>query len=209
MVGSYSCLSEGAAPVRFKAFFSALVACLALAGCGNSDSGANSGSGGSTSSGGTTGSGGSASGGTTGGAGGRGSGGAGGAAGRGGTGGTAGATGTGGSLVDGGATVDCTATLPSGGTTYMGNNVNGMADGLSYGICSNSTTGGSITVLPNAHAFRSEEHTSMDFLAHVGLDFFNAAKAYSAYGTIQAEFSEVKSGNPGSFSSIGIYGWMH
>ena len=193
--------------MRFKAFFSALVACLALAGCGNSDSGANSGSGGSTGSGGTTGSGGSASGGTTGGSGGRGGGG--GAAGRGGTGGTAGATGTGGSLVDGGATVDCTATLPSGGTTYMGNNVNGMSDGLNYGIWSNSTNGGSITVFPNAHAFSASWNNSMDFLAHVGLDWYNASKPYTAYGTIQAEFSEVKSGTPGSFSSIGIYGWMH
>jgi hypothetical protein len=198
--------------VQSKAFFSALVACLALAGCGNSNSGANSGSGGSTgsggttgsggsaSSGGTTGSGGSASGGTAGGSGGSGSGGARGAA---------GATGTGGSLEDGGATVDCTATLPSGGNTYMGNNINGMADGLNYGIWSNSTNGGSITVFPSAHAFSASWNNSMDFLAHVGLDFFNAAKAYTAYGTIQAEFSEVKSGNPGSFSSIGIYGWMH
>jgi hypothetical protein len=209
----------------------ALVAFSALAGCGNSNSGANSGSGGSTGSGGTTGSGGStgsggttggaggsASGGTTGGAGGRSTGGAGGGggaaaaggvAGRGGTGGTAGATGNGGSLVDGGVTVDCTATLPSGGTTYMGNNVNGMADGLNYGIWSNSTNGGSITVFSNAHAFSASWNNSMDFLAHVGLDFFNASKPYTAYGTIQAEFSEIKSGNPGSFSSIGIYGWMH
>ena len=206
--------------MRSKDFLSALVACLALAGCGNSNSGATSGaagstgSGGSISSGGSTGSGGSAAGGTTTGTGGRGTGdvggrGSGGAAGHGGTAGTAGATGTGGSLVDGGVTVDCTATLPTGGTTYMGNNVNGMADGLNYGIWSNSTNGGSITVFPNAHAFSASWNNSMDFLAHVGLDFFNASKAYTAYGTIQAEFSEIKSGTPGSFSSIGIYGWMH
>jgi len=203
--------------VRSKHLLSALVACLSLAGCGSSNSGANGGSGGSatggsggsTSSGGTTGSGGSASGGTTGGSGGRGSGGAGGGAGRAGTGGTSGATGTGGSPVDGSVTVDCTATLPSGGTTYMGNNVNGMSDGLNYGIWSNSTNGGSITVFPNAHAFSASWNNSMDFLAHVGLDWYNASKPYTAYGTIQAEFSEVKSGTPGSFSSIGIYGWMH
>ena len=169
---------------------------------------ASTGSGG-TSSGGTTGSGGSASGGTTGGSGGRGSGGTGGAAGRAGTGGTSGATGTGGSPVDGSVTVDCTATLPSGGTTYMGSNVNGTSDGLNYGIWSNSTNGGSITVFPNAHAFSASWNNSMDFLAHVGLDWYNASKPYTAYGTIQAEFSEVKSGTPGSFSSIGIYGWMH
>jgi hypothetical protein len=48
----------------------------------------------------------------------------------------------------------------------------------------------------------------MDFLAHVGLDF-NAAKDYTAYGTISAQFSEIKTGTSGSFSSIGMYGWMH
>ena len=48
----------------------------------------------------------------------------------------------------------------------------------------------------------------MDFLAHVGLDF-NASKAYTAYGTIQAQFVESKTGSAGSFSSIGMYGCMH
>jgi hypothetical protein len=133
-----------------------------------------------------------------------------GGAGQGGAPGTGGATpGTGGSVgTDGGAvTVDCTATLPTGGTTKTGTNVNGTADGLNYGIWTNGS-GGSITVFPNAHAFSASWDNSMDFLAHVGLDF-NTAKDYTAYGTISAQFSEIKSGTSGSFSSIGIYGWMH
>jgi len=123
--------------------------------------------------------------------------------------GTGGATpGTGGSLgTDGGVTVDCTATLPTGGTIHTGTNVNGTADGLNYGIWTNGS-GGDITVFPNAHAFSASWDNSMDFLAHVGLDF-NTAKDYTAYGTIAAQFSEIKSGTSGSFSSIGIYGWMH
>ena len=48
----------------------------------------------------------------------------------------------------------------------------------------------------------------MDFLAHLGLDF-PGTKSYTSYGTIQAEFSETKTGTSGGFSSIGIYGWTH
>src|SRR6185437_12632919 len=165
--------------MKSRVLFSAVATCLALAGCGSSGM---TGSGDTTGTGGTTGSGGTTS--------------------------TGGATGTGGTGVDGSVTVDCSATLPTGGNTYSGNNVNGTADGLNYGIWSNSTNGGSITVFTNAHAFSATWNNSMDFLAHVGLDF-NTAKAYTAYGTIQAEFSETKSGTPGGFSSIGMYGWMH
>ncbi len=104
-------------------------------------------------------------------------------------------------------TVDCSATLPTGGTTYTGTNINGSADGLGYGIWTNGS-GGSITVFPNAHAFSTSWNNSQDFLAHLGLDF-NSSKAYTAYGTIEAQFSEVKSGSAGGFSSIGMYGWMH
>jgi endo-1,4-beta-xylanase len=184
--------------------------------------GAATGTGGTTSSGGATGTGGTiGTGGVTatggrsgsGGAGGRGATGGSGVAGRGGgsggagTAGTGGTTGTGGSGVDGGVTVDCNATFPSGGKTYTGSNVNGSADGLNYGIWTNGS-GGSITVFTNAHAFSAAWNNSQDFLAHLGLDF-NASKAYTAYGTIQAQFVEKKSGSAGGYSSIGMYGWMH
>jgi endo-1,4-beta-xylanase len=202
---------------------------------GTSASGGTTGTGGTTGSGGTTGTGGSiATGGTTGTGGAAGHGGAtgtggsaghggatgsggtaghggatgtGGSAGHGGATGTGGTTGSGGSGVDGSVAVDCSATFPTGGNTYTGTNINGSADGLNYGIWTNGS-GGSITVFPNAHAFSASWSNSMDFLAHVGLDF-NTAKAYTSYGTIQAEFSETKTGTPGGFSSIGMYGWMH
>jgi hypothetical protein len=104
-------------------------------------------------------------------------------------------------------TVDCTATLPTGGTTKTGTNINGASDGLNYGIWTNGS-GGSITVFPNARAFAASWDNSSDFLAHLGLDF-PGSKSYTAYGTVLAQFSETKTGTAGSFSSIGMYGWMH
>jgi endo-1,4-beta-xylanase len=133
--------------------------------------------------------------------------------------GAAGATGAGGSGAAGASGVagaagmsaaaepDCSTTLPTGGTTYTGTNVNGKADGLNYGIWTNGS-GGSLTVFSNAHAFSTTWNNSSDFLAHVGLDF-NTAKSYTAYGAIVAQFVESKTGTAGGFSSIGMYGWMH
>jgi hypothetical protein len=155
-------------------------------------------SGGTTSTGGTTGKGGTTNtGGVTG---------SGGISGSDGGSGSGGGQGSDAGAADGG-TVDCSATLPTGGTTRTGSNVNGTADGLNYGIWSNGS-GGSITIFPNAHAFSASWDNSMDFLAHVGLDF-NGSKSYTAYGTILAQFVESKTGTSGGFSSIGVYGWMH
>ena len=114
---------------------------------------------------------------------------------------------TGGGATGGGSTVDCSATMPTGGNTYTGTNVWGTVNGLNYGIWTNGS-GGSITVFPNAHAFSAAWSNSQNFLAHLGLDF-NGSKSYTAYGTITAQFVESKSGTAGSFSMIGMYGWMH
>jgi len=102
---------------------------------------------------------------------------------------------------------DCSATMPTGGTTKTGTNVNGTANGLNYGIWTNGS-GGSITVFTNAHAFSTSWAESKDFLAHLGLDF-NPPKVYTSYGTILAQYVEKKSGTAGGFSMIGMYGWMH
>jgi hypothetical protein len=99
--------------------------------------------------------------------------------------------------------------MPSGGQTCSGGNCNGTADGLGYGIWE-SGSGGSITYFTTAHAFSASwTASSADFLAHLGLDF-RPAKASTAYGTIVADFSEVKkvTSNP-PWSSIGMYGWMN
>jgi hypothetical protein len=118
-----------------------------------------------------------------------------------------GADGAPGTGTDGGSTVSCSTTMPDGGTTSTGKSVYGTADGLGYGIWTNGS-GGSITVFPNAHAFSTSWSESQDFLAHLGLDF-RPAKAWTTYGTIAAEFSEVKHGTAGGFSMIGMYGWTN
>jgi hypothetical protein len=97
--------------------------------------------------------------------------------------------------------------MPTGGTPHTGTFVNGTADGLNYGIWTNGS-GGTITTFSNAHAFSASWNNSMDFLAHVGLDF-NSPKDYTTYGAIVAQFVETKTGTAGGFSMIGMYGWMH
>ena len=218
----------------FPRFLCALTTSLALAGCGASDANPSSGAAGATSpsaggqtstagqsgggrdSGGNVNTAGSSSGGTSGiggarnggaGAGGARNGGGGGAGGaRNGGGGASGAGPSGGASGSAG-DPDCSTTMPTGGKTYTGANVNGQSDGLNYGIWTNGS-GGSITVFTDAHAFSATWNNSSDFLAHVGLDF-NSAKSYTAYGTIEAQFVETKTGTAGGFSSIGIYGWTH
>jgi hypothetical protein len=123
---------------------------------------------------------------------------------------TGGAAGTGGAATGGSAGMgtagpDCSAMMPTGGTPHSGTNVNGTADGLGYGIWSNGS-GGTITVFDNAHAFSASWNMGGDFLAHLGLDF-NSSKPYTAYGTIQAEIVESKTGTAGGYSSLGMYGW--
>jgi endo-1,4-beta-xylanase len=180
-------------------------------GTGGASSGGKAGSAGASGTGGTSlGSGGAAGrGGRSGGSGGTGTGGL---AGSGGMSGRTGGSGTGGSAGTGvgsaGApTVDCSTPMPTGGTTHTGSNVNGTVNGLNYGIWTNGS-GGSITVFSDAPAFSTSWNNSQDFLAHLGLDF-RTAKAYTAYGTITALFSEKKTGSGGGFSTIGIYGWTH
>jgi endo-1,4-beta-xylanase len=177
---------------------------------GQAGAGGSGGTAGASGTGGTAGAGGS--GGT---AGASGLGGTAGAGGTGGSGGTAGAGGTGGSggtaeagvSGDAGDAGTCTVgAMPTGGTTQTGSNINGMADGLGYGVWSNGS-GGSITTFAKATAFSASWNNGGDFLAHLGLDF-NSSQSYTAYGTIAAQFAESKTGTGGGFSSIGMYGWM-
>jgi hypothetical protein len=211
--------------MRSTILFSGVAACLALAGCGNGGTAAKPEMGGAQDTGGqqqggSGGSGGSANGGTVGAGGASTS--AGGMIGSGGRTGAGGATrpatgarGTGGntsgnggsSAIDGGATVNCSAEMPTNGKTYTGASVYGTINGLNYGIWTNGD-GGSITVFPDVRAFSASWSESKNFLAHLGLDF-RTNKAYTAYGTITANYVEKKSGTPGGFSMIGMYGWMH
>ena len=117
---------------------------------------------------------------------------------------------TGGDPGGGEVAVDCATPMPTtGGETFTGSSVWGTANGFSYGIWTNGD-GGSITIFPDAPAFSASWDNSLNFLAHLGLDFHgDDAKPYAEYGTIIAEFVEEKYGDAGDFSMIGIYGWMH
>ena len=164
--------------------------------------------------GGTTGTGGAGTGGLTGTGGTVGTGGAkGGATGTGGTGtggakggasGTGGATATGGSTGDGGTDPCTVTTLPSGGTAHNSSNATGTAAGLDWTIWSNGSAG-TITTYTTP-AFTASWNNSGDFLARVGLQW-NDTKTYDQLGTVNAEYSQTKTGSGGGYSYIGIYGW--
>jgi endo-1,4-beta-xylanase len=137
------------------------------------------------------------------------------------TSGTGGTTATGGSTATGGTTsgtggntaagggseVDCSATMPTGGTDHCGANTQGNAGGLAWSLWSNALNSGSCITTYNTTAFSARWSNSGDFLARVGLEWGNGGKTYDQYGTIEAQFSYKKTGSGGGFSYIGIYGW--
>jgi hypothetical protein len=96
--------------------------------------------------------------------------------------------------------------MPSGGMTHTGTNLSGAADGLNWSLWSNGS-GGNITTYANATAYGASWNNGGDLLANFGMNF-NSSQSYTAYGTITAQFAETRSGNAGTFSFIGIYGWM-
>jgi hypothetical protein len=119
--------------------------------------------------------------------------------------GTAGRTGAAGTTGSGGSSVNCSGTLPTGGTQHSSSNATGTAAGLSWSIWSNAS-GGSITTYTTP-VFSASWNNSGDFLARMGLEWGNSSKTYDQLGTINAQFAETKSGTGGGFSYIGIYGW--
>ena len=125
-----------------------------------------------------------------------------GGSGAGGKGGSAGSSGGG---SGGGTTVNCSGTLPTGGTPHTSSNAQGMAAGLSWSIWTNSGPG-TITTF-STPAFSASWGGSGDFLARIGLEWGNSGKTYDKFGTISAQFAETKTGTGGGYSYIGIYGW--
>ncbi len=116
---------------------------------------------------------------------------------------------TGGSATTGGgAAVDCSTTMPTGGTDHCGSNTQGSAGGLSWSLWSNAINGNSCITTFNAKAFSARWNNSGDFLARVGLEF-SSPKPYTQFGTISAQFSYTKTGTGGGYSYIGIYGWSN
>ncbi|MBN1605394.1 MAG: glycoside hydrolase family 11 protein, partial [Polyangiaceae bacterium] len=121
--------------------------------------------------------------------------------------GTGGATGTGGGGGD--SEVDCSATMPTGGTDHCGANTQGNAGGLSWSLWSNAINGNSCITTFNTTAFSARWSNSGDFLARVGVEWGNSGKTYDQMGTIKAQFAYTRTGNGGGFSYIGIYGWSN
>jgi len=138
-----------------------------------------------------------------GGAGGRASGGGGGGAGgrASGGGGAGGAS----SSSGGAAPLDCNATMPTNGTKHTGNGQGGK-DNLAWQLWANNAANGSISTF-STPAFEADWNDAGDFLARIGFEWGNSAKAYDTYGTITADFAYKKTGNGGGYSYIGIYGW--
>jgi len=138
------------------------------------------------------------------GAGGKGNGGSGGKAsgGAGAAGASPGGAGTG----SGGApALDCNATMPTNGTKHSGNGQGGK-DNLAWQLWANTPSNGSITTF-STPAFETDWNNAGDFLARIGYEWGNAAKAYDTYGNITAQFAYKKTGTAGGYSYIGIYGW--
>ncbi|HEY5958388.1 MAG TPA: glycoside hydrolase family 11 protein [Polyangiaceae bacterium] len=102
-------------------------------------------------------------------------------------------------------TLDCSAipAMPTGGVTHTSGT--GGADNLAWEIWSNAGSGTLTTF--STPAFRAAWNNSGDFLGRLGFEWGNSGRAYSAYGTITAEFAVKKTGTGGPYSYIGIYGW--
>jgi endo-1,4-beta-xylanase len=172
---------------------------------GGSPTGGSSGTMGGTATGGSAGTaptGGGGGGGTSGGRGGA-AGGAGRAAG-----GSGGKAGSGGSSTGGsGSTdIDCNAAMPTGGQMHSGNSQGGTGN-LAWQIWSNVGTGNLTTF--STPAFSASWNNSGDYLGRLGYEWGSRGQAYTAYGTITAQFVARKSGTGGGYSYIGMYGWTN
>lgn len=181
---------------------------------GSPATGGTTGSGGTTATGGVTGTGGiTATGGRAGGSGGafgsggQGTTGSGGRAGMTGAAGRTGGMGSGGSTPGTGGTSNACAgaSVPSGGTSHCSSNQSGTVGNQQWTIWS-SGGGGCLITYGSSAAFSATWNNSGDFLARVG-QALGSSKTYDQFTTIAADFAEMKSGNAGGYSSIGIYGW--
>jgi endo-1,4-beta-xylanase len=120
---------------------------------------------------------------------------------------TGGSIATGGAAAGGDTSVNCSATMPTGGTPHTGNS-QGTAGGFTWSL-SVTGSGGSITTYGAPAFSASWGPSSGDFLARIGLEWGGAGKTYDQYGTISAQFSYTKTGSGGGYSYIGIYGWSN
>lgn len=105
--------------------------------------------------------------------------------------------------------VNCSATMPSGGTDHCGQNTQGKAGDLSWSLWSNAINSNGCITTFSTTAFSARWNNNGDFLARLGLEFGNSSKTYDQYGTLKADYSYTKTGSGGGYSYIGIYGWTN
>lgn len=103
----------------------------------------------------------------------------------------------------------CSQTTPlSGGTTINNQNKTGKTStGYDYEIWRDGN-GGSLTLYPKDACFKAEWNNAGDYLGRVGKTF-NKPAWNNLGGDLIANYAYKKSGNDGgTYSYIGIYGWM-
>jgi len=110
------------------------------------------------------------------------------------------------SAVAGGSSVDCSATLPTGGTDHCGSNTQGTAASQSWSLWCNSLSSSACITTFSTPAFSARWNNNSDFLARTGVSL---NKTYDQYTSIVAQFAETKTGSAGGYSYIGIYGWSN
>ncbi len=100
--------------------------------------------------------------------------------------------------------------------SLSGNQVTGNSQGYSYEVWRNGGGSGSITLYNQAAAFRADWNNAGDFLGRVGKSWGNTPSVDNLGGNLVVNYQFEKSNSEGnngsdggSYSYIGIYGWMN
>ena len=115
--------------------------------------------------------------------------------------------------VDPGTPSDCVdpssyTTKYSGGTTITSNCIRSVGNGYTVEKWSEMNNGSTTVFGDKADcAFKADWDNAGDFLVQVGYYDAPASKKYTDLGEIYAVYNYSKTGNGGSYSYIGVYGW--
>jgi hypothetical protein len=104
--------------------------------------------------------------------------------------------------------IDCNAAMPTSGAQEHSGNTQGGSGNLAWSIWSNGGPG-YLTTYAGIPAFTASWSNSGDYLGRMGFEWGNSGQAYTAYGTIEAEYVWRKSGTAGNYSYLGVYGWSN
>lgn len=98
-----------------------------------------------------------------------------------------------------------TASLSDGTSHCVSTGQGASADGQSWSLWSSGT--GACMTTYSVPGFSASWQNSGDVLARLGLNWGTSGKSFDQYGSIVAEFNEIKTGTGGGYSYIGAYGW--